>query len=123
MTTINAHSLAMQKLNQITKEIHNFHTLTPEELEAKTGMPASAWLSYLNLDSTRQEIHKRTAEDIEIAQRKALTALSREAQRGNVQAIKEINQISGILNQNNNKQFITHYIPRPQQEQRSADKP
>lgn len=111
---MNPEQLANLKLEKIASQIQNIHRATPEELEAQTGISQTVWLEYLNKESTRQLINKRTAEDIEFAQRKALQALTKEAQRGNVQAIKEINQISGILNQNNNKQFITHYIPRPQ---------
>ena len=59
--------------------------------------------------------------EIEIAHRIALQALTREAQKGNIQAIKELNQLSGILNQNNNKQFITHFVPRPKQQQQQED--
>jgi phosphoribosyl-AMP cyclohydrolase len=110
---LNPQQLAEQKLTKIASEIPDIHRITPEELEQRTGIPQATWLAYLNQESIRQMIHKRTVEDVEFAQRKALAALSKEASRGNVQAIKEINQLSGILNQNNNKQFITHYIPRP----------
>ena len=68
----------------------------------------------METEPVRQLIHRRATEDIEVAQRKAMGALAKAAQHGNVSAIKELNQLSGILNQNNNKQFITHYIPRPQ---------
>lgn len=110
---MNLQQMAEQKLERIASEIQNIHRATPEELEAQTGISQSIWLDYLNKESTRQLISKRTAEDIEFAQRKALQSLAKEASRGNVQAIKEINQLSGILNQNNNKQIVTHYIPRP----------
>ena len=115
--------MAEQKLTRIANDIPNIHRLTPEELEAQTGISQTVWLDYLNKESTRQLINKRTVEDIEFAQRKALQALTKEAQRGNVQAIKEINQLSGILNQNNNKQFITHYIPRPANNQPTTASP
>lgn len=101
------------KLTRIISDIPNFYQLTPHELEERTNVPEEHWRIYLDQEATRQLIHRRLTEDAEIAQRKAMQALSKEAQRGNVQAIKELNQLSGILNQNNNKQFITHYIPRP----------
>ena len=110
---MNPEQLANLKLEKIASQIQNIHRLSPDDLEAQTGISQDIWIEYLNKESIRQLIHKRTAEDIEFAQRKALQSLAKEASRGNVQAIKEINQLSGILNQNNNKQFITHYIPRP----------
>lgn len=102
------------KMLKIANELPNFHSLTPTELEQITKIDAKEWHQLItNNEQVRQLIHRKTSEDIEIAQRKALQALGKEAGRGNVQAIKELNQISGILNQQNNKQFITHYIPRP----------
>lgn len=107
--------IVASKMLKIANELPNFHSLTPTELEQLTKIDAKEWHQFIsNNEQVRQLIHRRTNEDIEIAQRKALQALGKEAGRGNVQAIKELNQISGILNQQNNKQFITHFIPRPQ---------
>lgn len=106
-----------QKLVKIAYETPNFHQLTPQELSNQTGIPLDIWYEFITTDEEiRQFIQRRINEDIEIAHRKALQALAKEAAKGNVQAIKELNQLSGILNQNNNKQFITHHIPRPKEE-------
>lgn len=105
--------LLRSKLMRLITEIPNFYQMTPQELQDKTNVSQEHWRDFLDEESTRQLIHRRLTEDTEVAHRKALQALSKEAQRGNVQAIKELNALSGILNQNNNKQFITHYIPRP----------
>lgn len=118
---MNIEQLAQSKLAKIVKEMPDFHRLSLDDLEQRTGISQLIWSDYLSQESMRQLIHKRTSEDIEFAQRKALSALSKEASRGNVQAIKELNQISGILNQNNNKQIVTHYIPRPIKKEDKAD--
>lgn len=109
----NIQALFNAKLTRTISDIPNFYQMTPHELEQKTNIPEEHWRNYLDQESTRQLIHRRITEDAEIAQRKAMQALSKEAQRGNVQAIKELNQLSGILSQNSNKQIVTHYIPRP----------
>lgn len=108
--------IIQQKLSQIEKETSNFHRLSPTQLFEKTNIPEQYWSDYLQQEDVRQRIANRLNDEIEIAHRQALIALAKQAAQGNVQAIKELNQISGILNQNNNKQYITHYIPRPQEE-------
>jgi len=109
-------NILRSKLLRSLNDIPNFYQLTPQELEEKSNhtINQQTWRDFLDEESTRQLIQRRLTEDTEIAHRKAMQALAKEAQRGNVQAIKELNQLSGILNQNNNKQFITHYIPRPE---------
>lgn len=118
---MNIQEMLKAKMTRLITEIPNFYQLTPQELHEKTNIPQESWRDFLDQESTRQLIHRRITEDTEIAQRKAMQALSKEAQRGNVQAIKELNQLSGIMNQNNNKQFITHYIPRPQQKEQQEN--
>lgn len=108
--------LIQAKLFQIEKATNNFFRLSPDELESITDIPAQTWSEYLQKEEVRQRIAARLNEEIEISHRQALTALAKEAQRGNVQAIKELNNLSGILNQQNNKQIVTHYIPRPKGE-------
>jgi hypothetical protein len=106
--------IIISKLLKISKEIPDFHTLSPSELTKITNISQDIWYEFLNNnEEIRQYIHRRTNEDIEIAHRKAMQALGDQASNGNVQAIKELNNLSGILNQNNNKQIVTHYIPRP----------
>ena len=108
--------LVNAKLLKIATTLPNFHQLSPQELQDLTSIPLDMWYEFINTnEEVRQFIQRRTNEDIEFAHRKALSALAEEASRGNVQAIKELNNLSGILNQSNNKQIITHYIPRPEQ--------
>lgn len=111
---MNIQEMANKKLTNLALTILDFHTKSPSELEKETNIPAQTWYDFINnSEEIRQFIHRRTNEDIEFAHRRALSALAKEAQRGNVQAIKELNNLSGILNQQNNKQIVTHFIPRP----------
>ncbi len=110
---MNEQHLINQKLQKLELEIRDFHHLTLQQLEQRTNIPQIIWSNHLNKEDTRQRITQRLNEDIEIAHRASLHALTKEAQKGNIQAIKELNQLSGILNQNNTKQIVTHYIPRP----------
>lgn len=118
---MNPQQLIQQKLQKLEASMPNFHRLSPDQLEDQTQIPANQWSSYLQQEEVRQRIHAKTLEDIEIAHRQAIVSLAKEAQRGNVQAIKELNQLSGILNQTNNKQFITHFVPRPEPKQEQND--
>jgi hypothetical protein len=111
------------KLLKISTTLPNFHQLSPQELQELTSIPLDIWYEFINTnEEVRQFIQRRTNEDIEFAHRKALSALAEEASRGNVQAIKELNNLSGILNQSNNKQIITHYIPRPTQTKKREER-
>lgn len=113
MTTPN--QLVEQKLQHLEKTTPNFHRMSLRQLEQQTGIPEAMWSTYLAREEVRQRIHAKTTEDIEIAHRVAMNALALQAQNGNIQAIKELNVLSGILNQNNQKQIVTHFIPRPTQ--------
>lgn len=113
--------LVTQKLEKLAQSLPDFHRLNLEELEQRTNVPQQTWATFIaSNEYIRQLIHRKTGEDIEFAQRKALNALAKEAARGNVQAIKELNQLSGILNQANQKQIVTHHIPRPTTKEEEA---
>lgn len=116
--------LVLAKLQKLEKTIPSFHRMTLRELSQHTGISEEQWSIYLQREDVRQRIHAKTSEDIEIAHRVALAQLAKQAQNGNIQAIKELNQLSGILNQNNNKQIVTHYVkrPEPQQQQQQKEK-
>lgn len=109
--------LISQKLEKLELTLPNFHRLTLFQLEQQTNIQEHVWSQYLQREDVRQRIHNKVNEDIEIAHRISLNALAIQAGNGNVQAIKELNQLSGILNQNKNRQIVTHYIPRPKQQQ------
>jgi len=110
-------NMIQAKLEQLEKQTPEFYKMTPYDLQVATGVPEHYWSEYLQQEQVRQRITAKMNEEIEISHRKAINALAIQAQNGNVQAIKELNQLSGIMNQNNNKQIVTHYIPRPRQTQ------
>jgi hypothetical protein len=119
-------SKSYQNLTEEQKEItirlatvfeeHSEHTLhlTPTELTnvLKLGNK-HLWQDFLNLEPTRQFIKSQQAFNAQIAQRKAFQALEREAVNGDVNAAKQINELSGILNNiDTNKIIVLHRIDR-----------
>lgn len=87
---------------------------SPEELEEEYNIPRYHWQSLLDLQTTQAYIKQQMSKRLDIAQRKAFLSLQAEAQRGNVGAVKEINELSGILNnQDQNRIVILHQVSRP----------
>ncbi|CAB4142806.1 hypothetical protein UFOVP451_51 [uncultured Caudovirales phage] len=99
-----------------TFEEHSEHTLhlSPTEL-ASTLLVGNKkqWQEFLNLEPTKQFIKTQMAFNAQVAQRKAFQSLEREANEGNVNAAKQINELSGILNNiDSNKIIVLHQINR-----------
>jgi hypothetical protein len=86
--------------------------LTPVELSQKLNVGSKQnWNDFLNTDVVRNYIKTHMAQQAQIAQRKAFKSLTESALDGNVQAAKEINELSGIMNQSDqNKTIILHRI-------------
>ncbi len=97
-------------------EQHSDQTLhlTPLELASTLHLGnKDQWQRFLNLEPTKQFIRTQQAFNAQIAQRKAFQALEREATSGNVNAAKQINELSGILNNtDSNKIIVLHQINR-----------
>jgi Mg/Co/Ni transporter MgtE len=97
-------------------EEHSEHTLhlSPQELADTLNLGNKRqWQEFLNLEPTKQYIKTQQAFNAQIAQRKAFQALEREATDGNVNAAKQINELSGILNNiDTNKIIVLHQINR-----------
>lgn len=89
---------------------------SPEELQAATSLGNRfQWAALLNLEPSQGFIKAQMAQITQVAQRKALQDLQKQAMLGNVQAIKEINVLSGIMAQEDtNKIIVLHQITRPQ---------
>lgn len=87
---------------------------TAEELEASTDIGnAQHWEKFLALTPVTLYIKNKMASIAQIASRKGFLSLQTQAQEGNVQAIKQINELAGILNkEDDNKVIIMHHIPR-----------
>jgi hypothetical protein len=93
--------------------------LSTKELEEETEIPSTHWQVLLDLDITQQYIKQQLSNNIQIANRKAILALQSQAQQGNVQAAKQINEIAGILTQQDqNKIVVLHKIQRPKTTQK-----
>jgi hypothetical protein len=115
-----------QKMSMQEKEItirlaeqfeeHSEHTLhlTPLELTETLNIGnKKLWQDFLNLEPTKQFIKAQMAFNAQVAQRKAFQSLEREAISGDVNAAKQINELSGILNNiDTNKIIVLHRINR-----------
>lgn len=102
-----------------TFEEHSEHTLHLSPTELTTTLQIGnkkLWQDFLNLEPTRQYIKSQMAFNAQVAQRKAFQSLEREAIGGDVQAAKQINELSGILNNiDTNKIIVLHRINRKEE--------
>jgi hypothetical protein len=90
--------------------------LGPDELvfELNRGTEQQ-WREFLAMTPVKNYIRQRLAEEADIASRKALSTLTREALSGDVQAINRLNDLAGLLNKgSSNKIVVLHRIPRPE---------
>jgi hypothetical protein len=90
----------------------------PEELyEAIQIGTVEDWQKLLNLQETKNYIKGQMAFIAQIAQRKTFASLVEMALGGNQQAAKQVQELSGILNQQDtNRVVVLHQIPRKKQE-------
>lgn len=89
--------------------------LDPTELYESTGLGSKEqWQELLNLQETQNYIKAQMAAIAQISQRKTFKSLVEMALSGNQQAAKQVQELSGIMNQmDNNKIIILHHVPRP----------
>jgi hypothetical protein len=92
--------------------------LDPQELLDNTGLGTrDKWTDLLNLQETKNYIKGIMAFLSQIAQRKTFASLVEQALSGNQQAAKQVQELSGILNQQDtNRVVVLHQIPRKKQE-------
>jgi hypothetical protein len=90
--------------------------LNPSELTAKLRVGnKQMWYEFLNMEPVRQYINAQMAFNAQIASRKAFQTLVTEGLQGDTHAIKQVNEISGVLNTGDrNKVIVMHQISRPQ---------
>jgi hypothetical protein len=88
--------------------------LDPSELSDKLGVGnKQQWQEFLNLESVRQYVNGQMANIAQIASRKTFKGLMVKGMGGDVQAIKEINELSGVMNSGDkNKVVVLHQINR-----------
>lgn len=91
--------------------------LDPKELYEYSGIGTpEGWDNFLRLQETQNYIKTQMQFISTIAQRKTFQSLIHQALEGNHQAAKQVQEISGILNQvDQNKIIVLHYTPRPNQ--------
>lgn len=89
--------------------------MSPEELEEATGVgDKDQWTDLLKLQETKNYIKGQMAAYAEISQRKTFQSLLSSALSGNAQAAKQVQELSGIMNQQDtNRTIVLHKIPRP----------
>lgn len=91
--------------------IYKSHIELPSYLRIGTK---EQWFDFLNLEPVRQYITAQMGFLSTIAVRQNFQKLQEQAMQGNIQALKELNDISPFFNQQEqNKVIILHQIARP----------
>jgi hypothetical protein len=88
--------------------------LDPNELTAKLGLGnKTQWQEFLSMEPVRQYINGQMAFNSQVATRKTFASLVQNGMRGDTQAVKQINEMSGILNSGDkNRIVVLHQISR-----------
>lgn len=99
-----------QKFEQDPSAIY----LNPVELQKMYDVGTQEqWQEFLNLEPVRSYIKSQMGFNAQIAQRKAFRSLEKEAIEGDVQAARQINELSGVLsNADQNRIIVLHKIER-----------
>lgn len=99
-----------QKFEQDPSAIY----LNPVELQKMYDIGTQEqWQEFLNLEPVRSYIKSQMGFNAQIAQRKAFRSLEKEAIEGDVQAARQINELSGVLsNADQNRIIVLHKIER-----------
>jgi hypothetical protein len=89
--------------------------LDPKELSQKLGVGnRNQWQEFLNFEPVRQYVNAQMANAATVASRKTFQGLLAKGMGGDVSAIREINDLSGVLNSGDkNKVIVLHQINRP----------
>jgi hypothetical protein len=90
--------------------------LDPIELTNTTNLGnKQMWFQFLNLEPVKNYIKSEMSYKAQVAQRRAFQALANSAEQGNVQAAKEINELSGIMSaSDNNRVVVLMRVNRPE---------
>jgi hypothetical protein len=90
---------------------------SPHELAKVTRSSVYLWERLLGTSPIRQYIGRRQKEFVVESHRKGLRALAKEAAGGNVQANKELKELTGLFNSEESRTIvILHRISRPEDE-------
>jgi hypothetical protein len=109
----------LMKLAARYQENTNFLFLDPEELQTESGIGTKEqWTELLRLQETQNFLKGQMQFLAQIAQRKTFQSLVQSALGGNAQAAKQVQELSGVLNQqDNNRTVVLHYVPRPKEQE------
>jgi chromosome condensin MukBEF MukE localization factor len=113
----------LMKLAARYQENTNFLFLDPEELQTESGIGTKEqWTELLRLQETQNFLKGQMQFLSQIAQRKTFQSLVTSALGGNAQAAKQVQELSGVLNQvDSNKVIVLHYVPRPKEQEVTND--
>jgi chromosome condensin MukBEF MukE localization factor len=109
----------LMKLAARYQENTNFLFLDPEELQQESGIGTKEqWTELLRLQETQNFLKGQMQFLAQIAQRKTFQSLVQSALGGNAQAAKQVQELSGIMNQQDqNRTVVLHYVPRPKEQE------
>jgi hypothetical protein len=114
----------MMKLASTFQDNTKLLFLEPEELQTETGIGTKdQWTELLRLQETQNFLKGQMQFLAQIAQRKTFQSLVTSALGGNAQAAKQVQELSGILNQQDqNRTVVLHYVPRPKEQEVENDR-
>jgi chromosome condensin MukBEF MukE localization factor len=109
----------LMKLAARYQENTNFLFLDPEELQQESRIGTKEqWTELLRLQETQNFLKGQMQFLAQIAQRKTFQSLVQSALGGNAQAAKQVQELSGIMNQQDqNRTVVLHYVPRPKEQE------
>lgn len=104
----------LQKLANRFQQSTEYLFMNAEELHESVGIGTKEqWEELITLQETKNFIKGSMAALAEISQRKTFKSLVEMALSGNAQAAKQVQELSGILNQQDtNRVVVLHHIPR-----------
>lgn len=105
----------LMKLASVFQDNTQYLFLDPHELHEATEVGnKESWKELLLLQETQNFVKGSMAFLSQISQRKTFQSLVQMALTGNQQAAKQVQELSGILNQQDtNRVVVLHQIPRP----------
>jgi hypothetical protein len=108
--------IILAKLANIFESDPSYLFLDPIELTDETNVGnKTMWFQFLQLEPVKNYIKSEMSYSAQIAQRRAFASLAKLAENGNVQAAKEINELSGIMSQtDNNRVVVLMRVNRPE---------
>jgi hypothetical protein len=109
----------LMKLAARYQENTNFLFLDPEELQTESGIGTKEqWTELLRLQETQNFLKGQMQFLAQIAQRKTFKSLVESALGGNANAAKQVQELSGVLNQQDqNRTVVLHYVLRPKEQE------